>query len=160
MSKDERTLFGTDGVRGLANRHPMTAELAMKLAQKEHAAEEIEAALDHLESRGWVDDRRTAYELARYLVRSRGYGPAKVRARLTQQHRLPGGLVDEALSALVAEEELDWARRASELLGTRRADPDDPRTFPRLVRFLVGRGFNPGLARSLVAQHLDALRES
>ncbi len=33
MSKDERTLFGTDGVRGLANRHPMTAELAMKLGR-------------------------------------------------------------------------------------------------------------------------------
>ena len=33
MSKDTRTLFGTDGVRGLANRHPMTAELAMKLGR-------------------------------------------------------------------------------------------------------------------------------
>lgn len=33
MSKDERTLFGTDGVRGLANRHPMTAELAMRLGR-------------------------------------------------------------------------------------------------------------------------------
>ena len=26
-----RSLFGTDGVRGLTNTHPMTAELAMKL---------------------------------------------------------------------------------------------------------------------------------
>jgi len=27
----ERKYFGTDGIRGLANRHPMTAEFAMKV---------------------------------------------------------------------------------------------------------------------------------
>jgi phosphoglucosamine mutase len=29
----ERTIFGTDGVRGRANRHPMTAEVALRLGQ-------------------------------------------------------------------------------------------------------------------------------
>lgn len=29
----KRTLFGTDGIRGLANRHPMTAEVALKLGR-------------------------------------------------------------------------------------------------------------------------------
>jgi phosphoglucosamine mutase len=33
MSMKERRLFGTDGVRGLANRHPMTAEVALRLGQ-------------------------------------------------------------------------------------------------------------------------------
>ncbi|MFT7183513.1 MAG: phosphoglucosamine mutase, partial [Planctomycetota bacterium] len=28
-----RSLFGTDGIRGEANRHPMTADVAMKLGQ-------------------------------------------------------------------------------------------------------------------------------
>ena len=32
MSKDQR-LFGTDGVRGRANVHPMTAEMALSLGQ-------------------------------------------------------------------------------------------------------------------------------
>jgi len=30
---DSRTLFGTDGVRGTANRHPMTASMALRLGQ-------------------------------------------------------------------------------------------------------------------------------
>ncbi len=29
----KRTLFGTDGIRGVANRHPMTAELALRLGR-------------------------------------------------------------------------------------------------------------------------------
>ena len=29
----ERRLFGTDGIRGTANRHPMTAEVALRLGQ-------------------------------------------------------------------------------------------------------------------------------
>src|SRR6478609_9642653 len=33
MSKDTRKLFGTDGIRGIANRDPMTAEVALRLGQ-------------------------------------------------------------------------------------------------------------------------------
>ncbi|MEZ4435172.1 MAG: phosphoglucosamine mutase [bacterium] len=33
MSEGNRELFGTDGVRGLANRHPMTAELVLRLGR-------------------------------------------------------------------------------------------------------------------------------
>ena len=33
MSKAERKLFGTDGVRGTANTHPMTAAVALQLGQ-------------------------------------------------------------------------------------------------------------------------------
>ena len=29
----ERKYFGTDGIRGRANRHPMTANMALKVAQ-------------------------------------------------------------------------------------------------------------------------------
>jgi phosphoglucosamine mutase len=33
MGTDERHLFGTDGIRGVANRDPMTAEMALRLGQ-------------------------------------------------------------------------------------------------------------------------------
>ena len=33
LTTSKRTLFGTDGIRGLANRHPMTGELAMRLGR-------------------------------------------------------------------------------------------------------------------------------
>ena len=33
MSNDDRKLFGTDGVRGIANRYPMDAQVALKLGQ-------------------------------------------------------------------------------------------------------------------------------
>src|SRR6478672_3597563 len=33
MGDDKRSLFGTDGIRGVANRDPMTAEMALRLGQ-------------------------------------------------------------------------------------------------------------------------------
>src|SRR4030095_16698613 len=33
MADEKRTLFGTDGIRGVANRDPMTAEMALRLGQ-------------------------------------------------------------------------------------------------------------------------------
>src|SRR5213078_2988479 len=33
MADSERKLFGTDGIRGVANRDPMTAEMALRLGQ-------------------------------------------------------------------------------------------------------------------------------
>ncbi len=33
MGKTKRTLFGTDGVRGIANTHPMTTEIAMQIGR-------------------------------------------------------------------------------------------------------------------------------
>src|ERR1043165_8862268 len=33
MGEDTRKLFGTDGIRGVANRDPMTAEMALRLGQ-------------------------------------------------------------------------------------------------------------------------------
>src|SRR6187549_2987949 len=33
MADGERKLFGTDGIRGVANREPMTAEMALRLGQ-------------------------------------------------------------------------------------------------------------------------------
>src|SRR5216110_2956457 len=33
MAEERRALFGTDGIRGVANRDPMTAEMALRLGQ-------------------------------------------------------------------------------------------------------------------------------
>src|SRR6185503_11748824 len=33
MGNEKRSLFGTDGIRGVANRDPMTAEMALRLGQ-------------------------------------------------------------------------------------------------------------------------------
>ena len=33
MHSTQRALFGTDGVRGVANRHPITSELALQLGR-------------------------------------------------------------------------------------------------------------------------------
>ena len=33
MDRRKKSLFGTDGIRGVANRHPMTPEISLKLGK-------------------------------------------------------------------------------------------------------------------------------
>ncbi|HVY54300.1 MAG TPA: hypothetical protein VHC46_00935, partial [Thermodesulfobacteriota bacterium] len=33
MERKRKSLFGTDGIRGVANRHPMTPEISLKLGK-------------------------------------------------------------------------------------------------------------------------------
>ena len=42
----ERKLFGTDGVRGVANEHPMTAEVALKLGRAGEGRAHLERFLE------------------------------------------------------------------------------------------------------------------
>ena len=54
----ERRLFGTDGIRGLANMHPMTAEVALALGK---AAGRLFQRGDRLHNRSCADgDRHSA----------------------------------------------------------------------------------------------------
>jgi phosphoglucosamine mutase len=59
FGKMERTLFGTDGIRGKANRFPMTAELALRLGQA--AALKLNNGADKLKVVIGKDTRRSGY---------------------------------------------------------------------------------------------------
>jgi len=61
MGSDDRHLFGTDGIRGVANRDPMTAEMALRLGQA------VAQRFRHSERRGRIvigkDTRLSGYML-------------------------------------------------------------------------------------------------
>ena len=128
-------------------------ELSLRLRQKGHPNPLIEDLLDRLTSVGLLDDRRFASERCRALALSKGWGPRKIRADLLSKG-VDAGFIDEALSGVYEEQsEADLLRRVAEKkFGSSLLDGElDPKGRAKVQRFLMGRGFNAGLVRELLA---------
>ena len=128
-------------VRLLARRPHSQAELRQKLARRQCAPEDVEAALRCLRELGCLDDRAYARSLVARRARTRG--PAAIAAELAAR-----GIARTTASAAVAElesaEMLDAARR---LVAT--AAGVEPR---RLVGRLRRRGFPDGVVRAVLRE--------
>lgn len=139
----------------LAQREHSRAELQRKLmsawqrsaqrAEDEMPADaeaQIAALLDQFSAAGWLSEQR--YIDSRLRTRAPRLGARRLAAELAQQGLKPEGAEWEAVQASEAE-------RAQALLVRRFGDapPPDLKELARRVRFLVSRGFAPGLAQRL-----------
>ncbi|MDW5377319.1 regulatory protein RecX [Halomonas sp. HP20-15] len=142
-----------DAVRLLARREYSRAELAGRLAAKNHAAESIQQTLDALEAEGLQSDARFAESFVRSRL-VRGQGPMKVRAGLHErgiERELARVALDEA------QGETDWRALACEALAKRFDGPGaTPRERARRERFLAGRGFDFEQMKYALAHAWDA----
>lgn len=99
----------------LARRPHFRRELASKLLQRGFAADEVDSALDRAESRGLLDDRQNALNLAAGSMSRKGFGPRRMRATLEAK-----GVDSDIALAVVGEvypsrdSELEAARMAVE----------------------------------------------
>jgi regulatory protein len=114
----------------------------------------IEAALDELRERRYVDDAGYA---ERYVCDRRAldsWGPERIRARL-EQAGVDGKLIERALGARGADDEL---AAAVGLLGKRMPTdgPSDDRARSRAFGLLTRRGYESELAYTAVARFFDA----
>jgi regulatory protein len=131
----------------LARREHSRAELARKLAQSGHAAEDIAALLDDFEARNWLSDRRFAESwVADHRSKS---GPVKLAFELRQR-----GVADciiEAVLSATRDSELERAREVwQKKFGTPAVNMQEK---ARQIRFLQSRGFHSETIRELVDQH-------
>ena len=116
------------------------AELRTRLRRGGAGDEAVEGALDWLEARRLLDDRRYAQEAVRAGAERKGWGARKIRQWLHQRGIEPS-LADEAASAISVEHEQG---RASDLAARQRARGRRPE---QVFRFLVARGFSADVAR-------------
>jgi regulatory protein len=136
--------------RLLARRDFFADELRERLRQQGFDEDEVEAALGRCAELAMVDDRRTAMRFVQSRVRSRGWGPARLRAEMERR-----GASREVAVAAVRElerEPEEALRRALERLERRAGDGwwRLPARRARMVNSLIGRGFDAGHARAAV----------
>jgi regulatory protein len=148
-------------LRRLARRDHTRAELRRALLARGHSPEDVELTLGRLRDERLLDDTGYAERYARSRMAHHGHGRARVRqglrlrgvARAERETGIARALEEVDERAVLEAQARGYWRRHAALPALRR--------LPRLVAFLVRRGFAPGLVherlRALWPRYADAL---
>jgi regulatory protein len=133
----------TDGLLLLGRRELSVSEMRSRLLDREHSAEETDAAIAKLIETGALDDRRVARAFARTASKVKGRG----RLRVTRELHAMGisrDIASEAVAEVFGElDERAMIQRAiqKKLRGGR--TPQTLQERARLYQFLMRQGFTP-----------------
>lgn len=129
-------------LRLLASRSHFRAEIVRKLAARGYSEDETEAAARRLEELSYLDDARTARELAAVRLRRGAQGARRLRADLEARGAAPE-LAAEVVAELLPDDDSALAREAARLWRGRGGRAG-------LARHLERRGFSGrGILRAL-----------
>lgn len=139
------------GIEALSRREYSRVELARKLARtlsEDETSEELEAALDTLEQRGYLSNAR--YALGRVRVRAARYGNRRLAHELAMQ-----GVSDEQVQQALEQVD-DELSRARALWNKRFGRPPaDRKERDKQVRFLASRGFGFDIISQVIRAETD-----
>ncbi len=153
----QRKAIAKEALRLLDRRFYSRRRLRLRLIQKGHSAEAVDAVVDQLVGQGLLDDRRFAQAFCRDQLARRPVGRRWLRSGLRDQ-----GVAEEAIEEALAEvlppeQEEEACRRA---LASRRYSLEDEKNRARAMRFLASRGFGASLSRKVVFAEADRIRAS
>ena len=140
----------TDALRLLARRELSVKELRDRLIDREHPADEIERAIEHLLETKALDDGRVARAYARTASAVKGRGRVRVMRELHQM-----GIDNTTASEALAEVFADVDERAAIAKALQKKLRGRPRIanaleHARLYQYLMRQGFTPaGIAAAL-----------
>jgi regulatory protein len=142
-----------DALRMLGRRELSEAQVRQRLERRQHAAEDIEAAVERLRAERAIDDRRVADAIARTQTSVKRRGKLRVRRQIEQAGIAP------ALARRVTDEvfeSLDPEALIAAALGRRLRGRDriaDAAEFNRLYRYLIGQGFEADRVLAILRNH-------
>ena len=135
----------TTALNLLSRRELSVAQLRTRLARRKFESEEIEHAVERLVRNRMLDDRRVAIAAARLEGPIRRRGRRRVLQKVRQLGISPAlakAAVEEVFSEVDEQELLDQAIERK--LKGASAHTLDRKGLARIVRGLVGQGFEPG----------------
>ena len=133
------------GMELLSYRPMSCRELRDKLVQKGETAENAEAAVEWLQSRGFLDDKRYAGMVVRHYA-GKGYGAGRIRQEL-QRRGVTRELWEEALKELPEQED-----KIDKFLVSRLKDPGDRAQVQKVSAALLRRGYSWEEIRAALAR--------
>jgi regulatory protein len=135
----------------LARRPLSEGEVAVRLARKGVAGDEIPAVLSRLRDLGLLEDAALCRRLARSYQEDRRYGPAKIAWKLAAR-RFSRYLVEDALREVASPGAVADAAEIALRKKFREGIPPGRDGAARAYRFLAGRGFPPDVCRAAVGR--------
>ena len=132
-----------DGLRLLARRELSVKQLRDRLVDREHPAEEIDRAIEHLLETQALDDARVARAFARTASKVKGRGRLRVMRELNAM-----GIAKETASEAVADVFADVDERSLIAKALQKKMRGRPRVanaaeHARLYQYLMRQGFTP-----------------
>jgi len=136
--------------RLLARRDHGERELAQRLARKGFSREVVAGTIAYFRDLGYLDDRLFAVAQTRRLAAGKGWGNRRLLSHL-RERGISEPLAEEAVAAVRQE----WSEEqaiVSLIKNKTKKRPlkGDPKGKQQLYRFLLGRGFPPGLICELI----------
>jgi regulatory protein len=152
LLSDEQRARARGAALELISYRPRTeAEIRRRLQQRGFDAAVVEEAVARMRELGYLDDEAYVRTFVAERLRTRGHGPARLRADLLRRGASPV-LIDSALAEFVTREDLHAAalRHATGRWKrlTREADPQKRRK--KLYDFLVRRGYDFEMIREVL----------
>ena len=139
----ERRSAYLDALHLLARREFSVAECRARLADKDHPADEIDAAIAHLLETGALDDERVARAYARTAVNIKGRGRLRVQREL-QEKGIDRDIAAAALAEVFGDaDERAMVARAIQKRLRGRTTVKDRAESARLYQYLMRQGFTP-----------------
>jgi len=141
-----------DGLKMLARRELSEAQIRQRLARKQHAADDVDAAIARLRDERALDDARVAEAIARTETSIRRRGKLRVRLQIERagiSKAVARHAIDEVFGALDNEALLESSLN-KRLRG--RTTLADDRERQRLYRYLIAQGFEPDRVRQRLEQ--------
>jgi regulatory protein len=131
-------------LRALSQREHSRAELLKKFTDYESSPGELNAILDELERKGFLNEERHAQSLARQ--RSEKHGVSRIRQEMKSKG-VPAPIAEKTLEALQHNEleraQALWHKRFGQL-------PFDAKSLQRQQRFMMYRGFSAETIRQVL----------
>ena len=144
-----------DALKMLARRELSEAQIRQRLARREHAADDIDAAVERLRSERAIDDRRVAEAIARTQSSIKRRGKLRIRREIEHagiSRATARTVVDEIFADVDADALLEQAL-AKRLRGHGKIDGE--KELNRLYRYLVGQGFEPDRVLAALRNHTN-----
>ena len=144
----------TDALRLLAGRELSVAECRARLLDRDHAAEDVDVAIERLLEQGALNDERVARAYARTAIDIKGRGRLRI-ARELHDKGLPREVVTAALAEVFGDlDERSLVTRALQKKLRGRPRPASQADLARLYQYLMRQGFSP----AVVSDELRRLR--
>jgi regulatory protein len=139
-----------DALHLLSRRALTVAECRSRLADKDHPADQIDAALDHLRETGGLDDARLARDYARTATDVKGRGRLRVLRDLLARG-VDKQVAAEAIGDVFGDkDERALVSRAIKRKLRGRQRPADAAELARLYQHLMRQGFTPAVVTSVL----------
>ena len=134
----------------LSRRALTVAELRARLSDRDHPADQIDAAIEHLLETGGLDDAKVARAQAQTAVEIKGRGRLRIVREIIAR-----GVPQETAARAVAEvfedrDERSLVKRALQKKLRGRPQPATAAEFARLYQHLMRQGFSPAVVSAVL----------